>query len=410
MAFKQTTALDMTGLEILNVRAQNLAGAPGTPTAGQFWYNTTTGRIEFRGAAANIDPTARANHTGTQDAATTLTNLGGVALSSLGAPTAAVALNAQKLTNVALATVNTDGANLQNVTNAIAALRLNTITAGADVAFSGFKLTGVGTGVAATDGANVGNITTALATLKLNNLATPTANYDISDYYITTTASAPAANALVPRSYVDGLINGTDWKAAVRVATTAALGTLSGLLTVDGVTLVAGDRILVKNEAAGAANGLYVAATGAWTRAADAVQGTLTADAAVFVEEGTVNADSQWRLTTNNPITVGTTALTFAQIGAATSYTNGTGLTLTGSTFAIDTATVVRKYSATLAGGATTEAITHGLGTTDVTIGVYEVSTGNEIGCDKTRTSVNVVTLGFAVAPTAGQYRVVVHA
>jgi phage-related tail fiber protein len=155
---------------------------------------------------------------------------------------------------------------------------------------------------------------------KLTNVATPTSGTD-------------AAN----KSYVDAAINGLDWKASVRVATTAA-GTLATSFengdTVDGVTLATGDRILIKDQSTGSENGIYtVNASGAPTRATDAdANAEVTAGLAVFVEEGTTNADTGWVLTTNNPITVGTTALTFAQFSGAGSITAGAGLTKTGNT------------------------------------------------------------------------------
>jgi len=106
-----------------------------------------------------------------------------------------------------------------------------------------------------------------------------------------------------------------------RVATTANI-TLSGSApnTLDGATLAADDRILVKNQSTASQNGLYYVSTlgtganGTWTRATDADgAGELLSGMLVTVSEGTVNADSIWMLTTPNPITIGTTALTFAR-------------------------------------------------------------------------------------------------
>lgn len=105
------------------------------------------------------------------------------------------------------------------------------------------------------------------------------------------------------------LIDGGDYKASVRAATTANI-TLSGEQTIDGVAVVAGDRVLVKDQTAGAENGIYVAATGAWARATDAdTAGDLTSGVLVPVETGTANADTIWMLTTDGAITIGTTAL-----------------------------------------------------------------------------------------------------
>lgn len=103
-----------------------------------------------------------------------------------------------------------------------------------------------------------------------------------------------------------------DSKQSVRVATTANLGALSGLLTVDDVVLVAGDRVLVKDQVGAKTNGIYVVAAGAWERATDADASIeVTPGLLVDVEQGVVNADSIWQLVTDAPITLGTTALVF---------------------------------------------------------------------------------------------------
>lgn len=123
---------------------------------------------------------------------------------------------------------------------------------------------------------------------------------------------------LATRSYVDDAItvavNKLDNKQSVRAATTANI-TLSGLQTVDGIALVAGDRILVKNQTTANGNGIYVAGTGGWLRAADADENAeVTPGLLVYVEEGATQADTIWKLTTDAPITLGSTALVFADI------------------------------------------------------------------------------------------------
>jgi len=100
----------------------------------------------------------------------------------------------------------------------------------------------------------------------------------------------------------------------VRVASTGAL-TLSAPQTVDGVVLVAGNRVLVKDQGAGATNGIYVVKAAAWERATDFDTSIeATPNAVVAVSEGTANADTLWQLTTNSAIVLGTTALVFGQV------------------------------------------------------------------------------------------------
>jgi hypothetical protein len=169
----------------------------------------------------------------------------------------------------------------------------------------------------------------AMGTNKITGLGTPT----------------DAADAAT-KSYVDSAAQGIDWKASVRAATTnTAINLTSGVENgdvLDGVTLATGDRILVKNQGPPfATNGIYVVqASGAAVRATDADTGAeLTASFAVFVEEGTVNADSGWVLTTDGPITVGTTGLTFTQFTGLGQVTAGDGLSKTGNTLNVTAGT-----------------------------------------------------------------------
>ena len=160
------------------------------------------------------------------------------------------------------------------------------------------------------------------------------------------------SDSLVNKSYVDSVANGLDVKASVRVATTAnltatydnAAGTLTansnGAISVDGVTLVVNDRVLVKDQSTAAQNGFYkVTATGGagaafvLTRTPDAdAASELTAGAFTFTEEGTANADNGYVLSTNGAITLGTTGITFEQFSGAGQIAAGNGLTKTGNT------------------------------------------------------------------------------
>ena len=140
------------------------------------------------------------------------------------------------------------------------------------------------------------------------------------------------------KTYVDNLSAGLAWKDAVRAATTANI-TLSAPQTVDGVAVIAGERVLVKNQSTASQNGIYVVAAGAWTRATDSDTDQELLNATVFVSEGTTQADTAWTMTTNLPITVNTTNLTWVQFGAGQTYVAGGGLTLTTNTLAVGAGT-----------------------------------------------------------------------
>lgn len=253
---------------------------------------------------------------------------------------------------------------------------------------------------------------------------------DLQNQKIVALADPSSATDAATKQYVDNLVNGLSWKTAVRVATTAN-GTLATAFangqTVDGVVLATGNRILLKNQTTQSENGIYtVNASGAPTRATDADTSAELVNATVYVSEGTVNGDTAYTQTANAPITVGTTNLVWASVGGGSAYVAGAGLTLTGSTFdvvggtgitvaadlvSIDTAVVVRKFAANIGDGSTTAiAVTHNLGTRDITYRIYNATTFEEVETDAVYTSTNVLTLTFAVAPTASQYRVVVHA
>lgn len=255
----------------------------------------------------------------------------------------------------------------------------------------------------------ISDFDTQVRTSRLDQMSAPTTSVSMNSQKITGLATPTSATDAATKAYVDSAVNGTDWKNSVRAATTANI-TLSGTQTVDGVALVANDRVLVKDQSTGSQNGIYVVAAGAWTRATDADENAeVTAGLAVMVTEGTTNADTQWRLTTNDAIAIDTTALNFTQIGAGSSYTQGTGVSITGNVISVDTAVVARKFAQSIGdGSATSISITHGLGTTDIQVQVFEIATGATVECDVTRTSTTQVTLGFAVAPTSNQYRVLV--
>jgi len=137
---------------------------------------------------------------------------------------------------------------------------------------------------------------------------------------------------IATKSYVDGLKQGLDTKDSVRVATTANI-TRSGTQTIDGVSVQANDRVLVKDQSDGSENGIYVASASGWSRASDAdADVEVTAGLYVWVEEGTVNGDQGWILTTNDDITLDSTSLTFTQFTGTGQITAGTGLSKSGNT------------------------------------------------------------------------------
>jgi hypothetical protein len=154
-------------------------------------------------------------------------------------------------------------------------------------------------------------------------------------------ATPTDAAHIATKGYVDAARQGLDVKASVRVATTGAAINLSTDLQngdiIDGVTLVTGDRVLVKDQGSASENGIYVVvASGAASRSSDANgtpdTGELTSGTFTFVEQGTVNFDSGFVVSTNGTITVGTTGITWTQFSGAGSFEAGDGLSKSGTT------------------------------------------------------------------------------
>jgi hypothetical protein len=186
----------------------------------------------------------------------------------------------------------------------------------------------------------VSDFDTGVQANRLDQLAQPTANVAFNNQRITGLADPVGDQDAVTKSYADALVNGLDVKESVRAATTASI-TLSGTQTVDGIPLIVGDRVLVKDQATGADNGIYVVASGTWSRSEDADNtpgSEVTPGMFVFVEEGSTNADAGFVLTTNGTITLGSTTLDFTQFSGAGQITAGAGLSKIGNTLDVGTA------------------------------------------------------------------------
>lgn len=360
---KHLVNIDLNKNELQNARIQNLASAPSSPVTGQVYYDTTN--------------------------------------------------NAQYTWN-GTAWIPSDATKVSNGSIPLAKLATDPLA----------RANHTGTQTAST----ISDFSTAVRTNTLNQMATPTADVAMGNFKLTGVASPTAGTDAANKQYVDDKVAGVSWKDEVRVATVAA-GTLASSFAngsvVDTVTLVTGDRILLKDQSTQSENGIYtVNASGAPTRATDADSAADIVGAAVFVSNGTL-AGTRWVSNTSGTITLGSTAITFVQFGGGSTYTAGNGLTLSATDFnvgagngisvsadavAIDPAVVVRKYAATVGdGSATSITVTHNLNNQDAQVVVRDAATNNKVICDIQNNGVNTVVLSFAVAPALNSLRVSVQ-
>lgn len=230
------------------------------------------------------------------------------------------------------------------------------------------------------------------------------------------------------KAYVDSAVEGLAWKDACRVATQGNINLSSPGSTIDGVTMVAGDRVLVRAQTAAAENGIYLWNGGAtaMTRAPDANTFAELEQAVTTVEEGT-SAGSSYRQTQVNG-TLGTSDVLWAAFGTAAGAATETSAgiaelaTQAETDAGTDDARIVtplklanwslrkRKTAADIGDGSATQFdVTHNFGTRDVYVAVYRnASPYDEVNTDVEHLDANTVRVRFAAAPTSNQFRVVV--
>ena len=382
--------LDLNQNELLKAKLETLASAPASPVLGQIYYDSTKSQI---GVCTNtVGP---------------VWSYGGDITDVVGTAPISVSVNGSGVATISITAATTSAAGsmsaadktkLDNATNTATASTLVQRDASGNAAFN---------------------------TVTINNAPT-------------------AATDAVNKAYADALVQGLDIKSSVRAIATTNIATLSGPQTIDTVSLVAGDRVLLTNQTTSTQDGIYVVAAGAWTRASDYAIGATVAGSFMFVEEGT-NADTGWVCTNNKGSdVVGTDNLIFTQFSGAGSITAGFGLTKTGNTIdfvagdnsldvqpdsvavrlnttgAIETTatglnvkvdtnnitkngsneltvgnyvTKIGSKAITIGTSAGAQSVTHNFGTRNVSVVVYDATTYEEYEVNVVNTSTSVVTI-----------------
>jgi hypothetical protein len=239
-----------------------------------------------------------------------------------------------------------------------------------------------------------------------------------------------SAQDYATKAYVDANLEGLAWKDSCRAASTANISLASPGATIDGVTMVSGDRFLAKNQSAPAENGIYVwngAAVPA-TRSADMNAAAEVEGATVPVEEGTANANTTWRQSAVN-VTLGTTALAWSTFGtvapSASETTAGIAeiATQAETDAGTDDARIVtplklanfagraKRFAANFGDGSSTQFdIVHNLGTTDVVVSVRRNSDGRHVTAQVTSLNTTTVRINVNVAPASNALRATIVA
>ena len=180
---------------------------------------------------------------------------------------------------------------------------------------------------------------TAVGTLNGITIAS-SQTIDMGSNRVTSVATPTSSSDAATKGYVDAVKTGLDFKDSVRAASTENVDISTELTngdTIDGVTLATGDRVLLKDQSTGSQNGIYVVvASGAASRSTDMdADSEVTGGAFVYVNEGSTNGDAAFVISTNDDITVDTTAITWTQFSGAGQITAGDGLSKTGNTLAV---------------------------------------------------------------------------
>jgi hypothetical protein len=376
--------LDFAKLEARNLVGHLLGTAPSSPVKGQMYMNTADNTLYWFDGTVWVAAKAGAG---------TPTGPAGGDLSGTY-PNPQIA--AGVIVDADVAAANKDGA--------VATPSLRTLGAGAQQAMPGNRT--------------------------LDAITAPAADLFLNSKKITSLADPTAAQDAATKTYVDGLIQGVSWKQPVKLVATTSIGggsTPGGVQTIDGVATGANDRVLLTAQANPQFNGIYITNTGStWSRDTDANSAAELVNAACFVGQGTAYADTAWTCTTNAPITVDTTPLTWVAFTGVADFTAGAGLSKTGNTVdvgqgsgisvaadtvAVDT-TVARYYSsATHSAGATISIpqATHGCKASRGLVVQCQIeATGAVVLPDIVVAANGDVTVTFAVSQSANTIRTTV--
>jgi len=331
---------DGTGFTAAALSGEATMTNAGAVTIATLNQNTTGSSATCTGLAA----TATALATGRTIGGTSFDGTANIAV-ALSATTTALA-NARTIGGTSFDGTANIAVALSATATALATAR--TIAASGDIVWSSGTFDGstnvtavaaIGSGVIVDDdisgSAAIANGKLATNPLLYPNMTAPSAAVAFNAQKLTGVADGVADTDAATKGQIDVAARGLDAKDSCRVATTANI-TLSGEQSIDSVT-TSTDRVLVKNQTDAEDNGIYLSASGSWARSTDTdANAEVTSGMFTFITEGTTQASQGFVLTTDDPITVGTTDLAFSQFSGVGQITAGDALTKTGNTLNVD--------------------------------------------------------------------------
>ena len=416
------TAAAATGTSTITVSLDNTAvtaGSYGSSTSIPTFTVDQQGRLTAAGSASISTTLSVAADSGSGDgvslASDTLTISGGEGIdTSISGDTVTIAAEIATDTNKGVASFSSS-----NFTVTSGAVTTKDITLGSSTLTNG-STTSALAGLTQLDVDNIQiNGNTISSTNTNGNIvldAAGTGVIDVSSTRITNVAEPSADSDAATKYYVDAARSGLDIKASVRVATTAEI-TLSNTQTIDNIPLSVDDRVLVKNQSNAINNGIYLVKSSSWVRAADMNDpGEVSGGTFVFVEEGSVNSDSGFVVTSNGSLTIGSDEIVWTLFSTSGTLIAGNGLSKNGYTLEVNVATnggieisadnLQLKSSVAGSGLTLTDGVLDVVGTTDrITANANSIDIASTYVGQSSITTLGTVTTGTWNADViSGQY------
>lgn len=416
------TAAAATGTSTITVSLDNTAvtaGSYGSSTSIPTFTVDQQGRLTAAGSASISTTLSVAADSGSGDgvslASDTLTISGGEGIdTSISGDTVTIAAEIATDTNKGVASFSSS-----NFTVTSGAVTTKDITLGSSTLTNG-STTSALAGLTQLDVDNIQiNGNTISSTNTNGNIvldAAGTGVIDVSSTRITNVAEPSADSDAATKYYVDAARSGLDIKASVRVATTAEI-TLSNTQTIDNIPLSVDDRVLVKNQSNAINNGIYLVKSSSWVRAADMNDpGEVSGGTFVFVEEGSVNSDSGFVVTSNGSLTIGSDEIVWTLFSTSGTLIAGNGLSKNGYTLEVNVATnggieisadnLQLKSSVAGSGLTLTDGVLDVVGTTDrITANANSIDIASTYVGQSSITTLGTVTTGAWNADViSGQY------